>query len=96
MNLIESLLHQLSGWFLAPVLLLILALFLYACYALGRFAVEAVQRRAERRLEPSPERAEHADVDQATKAEPHRAASLRRQSARPAAASRGPRTGAPA
>lgn len=48
MNLIESLLHQLSGWFLAPVLLLILALFLYACYALGMFAVEAVQRRGHR------------------------------------------------
>ncbi len=48
MNLIESLLHQLSGWFLAPVLLLILALFLYACYALGMFAVEAVQRRGDR------------------------------------------------
>lgn len=45
MNLIESFLHQLSGWFLAPVLLIILLLFLYACYALGAFAVEAWQRR---------------------------------------------------
>ncbi|MBD9367095.1 MotA/TolQ/ExbB proton channel family protein [Xanthomonas sp. XNM01] len=45
MNLIESLLHQLSGWFLAPVLLLIIGLFLYACYALGAFAIEALQRR---------------------------------------------------
>ena len=45
MNLIESLLYQLSGWFLAPVLLLILLLFLYACYALGAFLVEAVQRQ---------------------------------------------------
>lgn len=45
MNLIESLLHQLSGWFLAPVLVLILAMFLYACYALGAFAIEALQRR---------------------------------------------------
>jgi len=48
MKLIESLLHQLSGWFLAPVLVLILVLFLYACYALGAFAVEAWQRRGGR------------------------------------------------
>lgn len=48
MNLIEDFLYQLSGWFLAPVLLAILLLLLYACYALGLFVIEAVQRRGGR------------------------------------------------
>lgn len=48
MNTIESFLHQLSGWFLAPVLLIIILLFLYACFALGAFLLEAWQRRGAR------------------------------------------------
>ncbi|MGY6517899.1 MAG: MotA/TolQ/ExbB proton channel family protein [Lysobacteraceae bacterium] len=45
MNPIEVFMYQISGLFLMPVLLIILALFVYAFYLLGRFAVEAVQRR---------------------------------------------------
>ncbi|MGO1540196.1 MAG: MotA/TolQ/ExbB proton channel family protein [Luteimonas sp.] len=49
MTFIEDFLYQLSGWFLAPVLAIIVFLFLYACYALGAFLVEAVQRRGQGR-----------------------------------------------
>lgn len=45
MNILELFMYQISGLFLVPVLVLILALFIYAFYALGRFAVEAWQRR---------------------------------------------------
>lgn len=45
MNPIEVLMYQISSVFLTPVLVLILILFIYAFYALGRFAVEAWQRR---------------------------------------------------
>lgn len=45
MNAIEVFMYQISGLFLAPVLVLILLLFAYAFYALGRFAMEAWQRR---------------------------------------------------
>ncbi|WP_411833200.1 MotA/TolQ/ExbB proton channel family protein [Pseudoxanthomonas mexicana] len=49
MNPIENFLYHLSGWFLAPVLAIIVFLFLYACYALGAFLVEAVQRYGDKR-----------------------------------------------
>lgn len=45
MQHIESILHELSRWFLAPVLITIVLLFLYALYALGVFCVELIQRR---------------------------------------------------
>lgn len=41
---IESILYQLSSWFLIPVLLCIIFAFMYALYELGRFTVEAVLR----------------------------------------------------
>lgn len=47
MNLIwlEQLMYQLSGWFMAPVLIAISALFLYCLYELGVFIAQWWQRR---------------------------------------------------
>ena len=45
MHHIETLLHELSRWFLTPVLALIVLLFLYAIYTVGGFCVEFLQRR---------------------------------------------------
>jgi biopolymer transport protein ExbB/TolQ len=45
MHHIETLLHELSRWFLTPVLALIVLLFLYALYTAGGFCVEFLQRR---------------------------------------------------
>ena len=47
MNLIwlEQLMYQLSGWFMAPVLIAISALFLYCLSELGGFAAQWWQRR---------------------------------------------------
>lgn len=45
MHVLEVLMYQLGQLFLAPVLLIIMGLFLYAFYSSGRFAVEAWQRR---------------------------------------------------
>lgn len=42
---LEQLMYQLSGWFMAPVLLLIAALFIFSLYALGGFAAQWWQRR---------------------------------------------------
>lgn len=42
---IELLMYQIGQFFLYPVLLLVAALFAYALLALGRFAVQAWQRR---------------------------------------------------
>ncbi|MCB1676515.1 MAG: MotA/TolQ/ExbB proton channel family protein [Halioglobus sp.] len=41
---IEAILYQLSSWFLVPVLLAIIAAFVYGLYQLGKFAVEAILR----------------------------------------------------
>ena len=43
--LIETLMYQLGQIFLLPTLFLIALLFLYSCYSLGRFIVQAWQRR---------------------------------------------------
>lgn len=48
MNTLETALYQLSHYFLAPVLVLILLSLLYACFALGAFGLEAWQRRRQR------------------------------------------------
>ncbi len=45
---LENLMYQLGQFFLVPVLLAVAVLFLYAFYALGRFAVQAWQRRSAR------------------------------------------------
>lgn len=45
MYALEVLMYQLGQLFLAPVLLIILGLFVFAFYSTGRFAVEAWQRR---------------------------------------------------
>ena len=45
MHHIETLLHELSRWFLTPVLALIVLLFFYALYTAGGFCVEFLQRR---------------------------------------------------
>lgn len=47
MNLfwLEQLMYQLSGWFMAPVLIAIAALFVYSLFALGAFAAQWWQRR---------------------------------------------------
>ena len=47
MNLVwlEQLMYQLSGWFMAPVLIAISVLFLYCLVALGGFAAQWWQRR---------------------------------------------------
>ena len=42
---LENLMYQLSDFFLAPVLLLLVILFLYSLYALGGFACQTWQRR---------------------------------------------------
>lgn len=42
---LEELMYQVSGVFLAPVLLLLVVLFAYACYATGCFIMQAWQRR---------------------------------------------------
>lgn len=52
MTALETTMYELGRLFLMPVLLIILALFTYAFYALGRFAVEAIQRR--RQAAPCP------------------------------------------
>ncbi|MDX3774196.1 MotA/TolQ/ExbB proton channel family protein [Chromatiaceae bacterium AAb-1] len=41
---IETLLYELSYWFMAPVLLSIILFFLYSLYAAGRFLTECYQR----------------------------------------------------
>lgn len=43
--LIENLMYQLGQIFLLPTLAMIALLFLYSCYSLGRFTVQAWQRR---------------------------------------------------
>ena len=45
MRLIEDLMYQLSGWFLAPVLLIIIILFFYSSFALGDFIMQLIQRK---------------------------------------------------
>ena len=42
---LEQLMYQLSGWFMAPVLIAIAVLFMYSIYALGIFAAQWWQRR---------------------------------------------------
>ena len=46
MNLawLEQLMYQLSGWFMAPVLMAIAVLFLYCIYAVGSFTAQCWQR----------------------------------------------------
>lgn len=44
-QIVESAMYGLSQLFLLPVLLLVAALFFYAFYALGCFAVQARQRQ---------------------------------------------------
>ena len=45
MHQIESLMYQLSDFFMAPVLILLVLLFAYSLYALGTFSANALQRR---------------------------------------------------
>lgn len=45
MNSIEDLMYQVSGFFLPPVLLVIITLFLYSCFALGDFIMQLIQRK---------------------------------------------------
>lgn len=42
---LEQLMYQLSGWFMAPVLIAIAVLFLYSLFALGSFSIQWWQRR---------------------------------------------------
>jgi len=42
---LEQLMYQLSGWFMAPVLIAIALLFMYSLYALGVFSAQWWQRR---------------------------------------------------
>ncbi|MCV6613372.1 MAG: MotA/TolQ/ExbB proton channel family protein [Cellvibrionaceae bacterium] len=42
---LENLMYQLSDFFLAPVLILLVVLFAYSLFALGRFTTQALQRR---------------------------------------------------
>jgi len=49
MNAIETLFYEVSKLFLMPVLLVLAAFFLYACYAAGSFLVEWGQRTFARR-----------------------------------------------
>ncbi|WP_461481285.1 MotA/TolQ/ExbB proton channel family protein [Porticoccus sp.] len=42
---LEQMMYQLSGWFMAPVLIAIAVLFLYSLYALGGFSAQWWQRR---------------------------------------------------
>jgi len=44
MQNIETILYELSRWFLVPVLLAIVTTFVYSVYAFGGFLVEALQR----------------------------------------------------
>lgn len=44
-SLLELLMYQIGQLFLLPVLLLVAAMFAYALYALGSFAVQMLQRR---------------------------------------------------
>ncbi len=44
-SVLEQWMYQLSGWFMAPVLLAIAILFLYSLYAAGEFAAQWWQRR---------------------------------------------------
>jgi hypothetical protein len=48
-NLLEAGMYEIAKVFLFPVLLLILAMFAYACTALGAFLVEVWQRRSPQR-----------------------------------------------
>ena len=50
MNLVwlEQIMYQLSGWFMAPVLLIISLLFLYSLFATGSILAEYFQRRGHR------------------------------------------------
>lgn len=43
MNAIEQLMSEVSGLFLTPVLLILCAMFVYALFELGRFALELLQ-----------------------------------------------------
>ncbi|MEM7468006.1 MAG: MotA/TolQ/ExbB proton channel family protein [Pseudomonadota bacterium] len=45
---LEDLMYRASGFFLTPVLLLLVLLFAYACYALGAFVMQAWQRKKTR------------------------------------------------
>lgn len=42
---LEQLMYQLSGWFMAPVLVVISVLFIYSLYAFGGFSTQWWQRR---------------------------------------------------
>lgn len=42
---LDSIMYQISGLFLTPVLLLIFALFIYSLFALGKFLVQLQQRK---------------------------------------------------
>lgn len=45
---IEELMYQMSDFFMAPVLILLVVMFAYSLYALGRFICQAWQRRQQR------------------------------------------------
>lgn len=47
-SLIENLMYQASHWFLTPVLISIVLMFLYAWFVLGRFICQMVQRSLNR------------------------------------------------
>lgn len=49
MSFIELSLYEISGFFLTPVLLAIIAMFIFSFYTLGAFLVEALQRMRARR-----------------------------------------------
>ncbi len=57
MTTLEVTMYELGRLFLMPILVIILALFAYAFFTLGSFALEALQRR--RRTAPCPLRAHH-------------------------------------
>ncbi|HTN30354.1 MAG TPA: MotA/TolQ/ExbB proton channel family protein [Pseudomonas sp.] len=50
MNAIEQLMSEVSGLFLTPVLLILCAMFVYALFELGRFALELLQ--GQRKAQP--------------------------------------------
>ncbi len=62
MAIIENMMYEASNLFLAPVLLIIVGVFLYAFYSLGRFLAQWRQRRIEKgryeALKPAPETVE--------------------------------------
>jgi biopolymer transport protein ExbB/TolQ len=63
MNAIEQLMSEVSGLFLTPVLLILCAMFVYALFELGRFALELLQ--GPRKARPLTRfRQEHPDADQ--------------------------------